>query len=173
MFAGKNSHCEPDPEQLAREKERVYAPIKAGGDIGWKELNYAVARIMQDYCGAYKTEYTLDMGIRRMNDLLETEGQRMYAANPHELARVAESLSLGELGIAYMEAAKARKASCKVLNFFRNDYPEDTEDWHAWVAVSQDEKGAKSRKLPVDYHLQAPYTSDLEENYQHYAELES
>ena len=53
-----------------------------------------------------------------MNDLLDTEGQRMYASNPHELARVLESLSLGELGIAYLEAAKARKASCRVLNFF-------------------------------------------------------
>ena len=173
VFARGNSLVEPDPDQLSREKERVYAPIKASGDIGWKELNYAVARIMQDYCGSYKTEYTLDMGIRRMNDLLETEGQRMYAANPHELARVAESLSLGDLGLAYMEASKARKASCKILNFFRNDYPEDTEEWHAWVAVSQDEEGVKSRKVPVDYHLHEPYASDLEENYQRYAELES
>jgi len=171
-YAGNNALVEPDPEQLDREKARVYAPISANGDIGWKELNYAVARIMQDYCGAYKTEYVLDMGIRRMIDLMETEGQRMYASNPHELARAAESLSLGDLGIAYMEAAKARKASCKVLNFYREDYPEDTEDWHAWVAISQSEEGAKSRKVPVDYHLQAPYAPDLEENYKKFAVLD-
>jgi hypothetical protein len=72
---------------------------------------------MQDYCGEYKTEHTLDMGIRRMRDLLETEGQRTYASNPHELARSIESLSLGELGIAYMEAAKARRPAAGSLNF--------------------------------------------------------
>ncbi|NLA87428.1 MAG: hypothetical protein GX847_09170, partial [Clostridiales bacterium] len=110
-------------------------------------------------------------GIRRMLDLLETEGQRMYASNPHELARAVESLSLVERGIAAMEAAKARKSSNKVLGFSRNDYPEELEDWHAWVAVSQDESGVKSRKVPVDYHLRAPYSSDLEENYQRYANL--
>ena len=171
VFAGGQKSCEPDAEQVAAEKERVYAPVKANGDIGWKELNYAVARIMQDYCGAYKTEYVLDMGIRRMNDLLETEGQRMYVQNPHELARAVESLSLGELGIAYMEAAKARKASCKLLNFFRNDYPEEPDEWHAWVAVSQDQDGVKSRKVPLDYHLSEPYEPDLEDNYRRFSEL--
>ena len=170
VFASRNAAIEPDAKQIAHEKERVYAPVKAEGDIGWKELNYAIARIMQDYAGVYKTEHTLDMGIRRMNDLLETEGQRMYVSNPHELARAVESLSLCELGIAYMEAFKARKASCKVLNFTRNDYPEEPEEWNAWVAVSQTDGGVSSRKVPLDYHLQAPYSSDLEENYKKYAE---
>lgn len=173
VFAQRNEAIEPDAAQIAREKERCLAPVTKRGDIGWKELNYAIARLMQDYCGEYKTEVTLDMGIRRMKDLLDTEGQRMYASNPHELARVLESLSLGELGIAYMEAAKKRKASCKVLGFFRNDYPEDTEEWHALLAVSQKDGSINARKVPVDYHLQAPYAPDLEENYQRYAELNS
>jgi len=170
-FALESDFVEPDAGQISREKERVYSPVEAEGDIGWKELNYAIARIMQDYCGAYKTEHVLDMGIRRMIDLLETEGRRMYVSNPHELARAVECMRLGELGIACMEAAKARKASCKILNFYRNDYPEDTEEWHAWVALSQTEDGVNSRKVPVDYHLQKPYLSDLEENYQKFAEV--
>ena len=170
-FAKERAGVEPDPGQIEREKARVYSPVSVNGDIGWKELNYAVARIMQDYCGVYKTEYVLDMGIDRMNDLLDTEGERMYVTNPHELARAVESMSLGELGIAYMECAKARKASCKLLNFRRNDYPDEPEEWHAWVAVSQGEDGVKSRKVPVDYHLQAPYSPDLEENYQKFAEI--
>jgi hypothetical protein len=171
-FAGQNGRVEPDAAQIAREKERVYAPINANGDVGWKELNYAVARIMQDYGGTYKTEHTLDMGIRRMKDLLGTEGQRMYAANPHELARAIESVSLAEKGIAHLEAMKARKASCKVLGFYRNDCPDETEEWHAWVAVSQDDGGAvKSRKVPVDFYLQEPYSPDLEENYRRFAEV--
>ena len=167
-FAKNHELAIPDAKQLADEKDRIYSPVNADGDIGWKELNYAVARIMQDYCGAYKTEHTLDMGIRRMTDLLGTEGKRMYVSNPHELARAAEVLSLGELGIACMEAAKARKSSCKVLGFFRNDFPEDLEEWHGWVAISRGETGVTSRKVPVDYYLQEPYSADLEENYQKY-----
>ena len=171
VFAGQHEYVGLDEGQIAREKERVYAPIKANGDVGWKELNYAIARIMQDYCGAYKSGHTLEMGVRRMKDLLDTEGQRMYAANPHELARAVESLSVGELGIALMEASNARKASSKVLNFMRTDFPDEPEEWHAWVAVSLNEAGVQSRKVPVDYHLQEPYSQDLEENYQRYAEL--
>ncbi len=173
VFARAHEAVEPDPEQIARERERCYGPVKQCGDIGWKELNYAVSRLMQDYCGEYKTEHTLDLGIRRMRDLLETEGQRTYASNPHELARVIESLSLGELGIAFMEAAKARKASCRVLNFYRSDFPEDTEDWHCLVAISQKDGAVRARKVPVDYHLRAPFSGDLEDNYQRYAELGS
>ena len=94
----------------------------------------------------------------------------MYASNPHELARAIEAVSLGELGIAYMEAYKARKASNKILNFFRNDFPEDTEEWRSWVAISYKNDGVQSRRVPVDYHLQEPYASDLEENYRHYSE---
>ncbi|MDR0839551.1 MAG: FAD-dependent oxidoreductase [Oscillospiraceae bacterium] len=173
VFAKQNGAVEPDREQIEREKARCYAPVSSeGGDIGWKELNYAVARLMQDYCGDYKTEHTLEIGLRRMKDLLETEGQRMYASNPHELVRAIESLSLCELGIAHLEASKSRQASCKVLGFVRNDFPEDTEDWHCWVSISQDEQGVKSRKIPVDYYLKGEYSGDLEENYQKYAELE-
>ena len=171
LFAAEHGLVEPDANQIAREKERVYSPINADGDIGWKELNYAIARVMQDYCGAYKTEYTLDMGIRRMNDLLSTEGERMYAANPHELARAVESLSLCHLGIAYMEAGKARKFSNARIRFKRNDVPEESEDWNAWVAISLSEDGVRSRKVPLDYYLQEPFAADLEENYQRYAVL--
>ena len=171
VFAENNEYVDPDAVQIAREKERVYAPVKANGDVGWKELNYAIARIMQDYCGAYKTESVLDMGIRRMNDLLETEGQRMYVTNPHELARAVESLSLCELGIAHMEASKARKASCAILGHFRYDFPDEPEEWHSWVAVSRNDDGVRSHRVPVDYHLQEPFATDLEENYQRFAVL--
>jgi succinate dehydrogenase/fumarate reductase flavoprotein subunit len=172
VFASGNEAIEPDPGQIAREKSRCYRPVETKGDIGWKELNYALARIMQDYCGEYKTEHTLDMGIRRMRDLMETEGERMYASNPHELVRAIESLSLCELGVAYMEAAKARRASSGVLGFYRNDYPEDTEEWHKLIAIRSTDEAVASHGLPVDYHLRAPYASDLEENYQRYAVLD-
>ena len=172
VFAAKNEDIEPDADQISREKARIYAAVNTpGGDIGWKEFNYAVSRIMQDYCTAYKTEHTLDMGIRRMRDLLETEGERMYASNPHELARVMESLSLAELGIAYMEVDKARKTNVRQLLFSRNDLSEDDETGN-WNPVRLEDGKAVSRYLSVNYHLQEPYAPTLKENYLKYAELE-
>lgn len=171
-FAKRNEKVEPAPEQIAKEKARVYAAVSSeNGVIGWKEFNYAVARIMQDYGGNYKTEHTLDMGIRRMRDLLSTEGEQMYARNPHELARVIESLSLAELGIAYLSVYKARKASVKRLGFFRYDYPEYDESG-SWNPVHQENGEPVSRFLSVNWHLQEPYAPTYEENYRTYGEIE-
>jgi succinate dehydrogenase/fumarate reductase flavoprotein subunit len=173
VFAQKNEAIEPDADQIAKAKARVYAPLEAKGDIGWKELNYAVSRLMDDHCSDYLTEHTLDMGIRRIKDLLDVEGERMYANNPHELVRAFESYSIGELAIAVMEGAKARKASNHILGFFRDDYKEEPEEWHKFVGISrQEDDSVNVRLFPTDYHLQGEYSSDLEENYQRYAELD-
>jgi succinate dehydrogenase/fumarate reductase flavoprotein subunit len=172
-FAGKSVGIEPDARQIQKEKDRCYAPVRRDdGDIGWKEMNYAISRVMQDYCGEYKTERTLDMGLKRLGDLLETEGERTYAGNPHELVRLLECFGLVDMGRLCIEAAKARKCSSRLLGFYRLDYPEvDPPEWHCFVPVSQKDGAVNSRKLPVDYYLQAPYSGDLEENYRQYAEL--
>lgn len=174
VFAKRYSAIEPDAEQIKKEKERCYAPVtREDGDIGWKEMNYAITRIMQDYCGnEVKTDLTLELGLKRFDDLLETEGERTYASNPHELARLLECFSLMDLGKCCMEASKARKASSKILNFKRLDYPEvDPAEWNAFVSVSQKDNVTQSRLVSHRYYLEAPYSNDLEENYQRYAEI--
>ncbi|MCL2125806.1 MAG: FAD-dependent oxidoreductase [Oscillospiraceae bacterium] len=171
VFAAKHDSIEPDAGQIADIKAKIYAPVNnPDGDIGWKEFNYAVARIMQDYCGEYKTLHTLDMGIRRMRDLMETEGERMYASNPHELARAFESLSLAELGIAYMEVAKTRTGNVPLLGFNRTDLTEN-DDSGNWNPAHLENGKVVSRFLSVNYHLQEPYAPTLKENYERYAEL--
>jgi succinate dehydrogenase/fumarate reductase flavoprotein subunit len=174
VFARTHDAAEPCPEQIAAEKARVYAPVRAKGDIGWKEFNYAVSRIMADYCSTYKTEHTLELGIRRMKDLLATEGKRMYVNNPHELARAIEAVSLGELGVATMESVKAHRASNHVIGHFRNDYPEDDfeeKKFHGFKYKDGAEEGV-TREIPTDFYTRAPYATDLEENYQKFGELD-
>ncbi|MCL1834944.1 MAG: FAD-dependent oxidoreductase [Oscillospiraceae bacterium] len=170
-FAKANSAVEPDRGQIDGEKARVFAAVNhEGGDIGWKEFNYAVARIMQDYCGTYKTAHTLEMGIRRMKDLLETEGERMYALNPHELARVVESLAMAELGIAYMQVALARTENVPRFGFKRNDLQTDDTTGNL-NPIHQEGDKIVTRFLPVDFHLREPYAATLAENYERFAEL--
>lgn len=173
-FAKRNGAVEPDAEQIRKEKELCYAAVShEDGDIGWKEMNYAIARVMQDYCSTeVKTELTLNMGIRRLSDLMDTEGDRTYASNPHELARLIECYKLIDLGKCIMEASKARKASSKLINFKRYDYPEvEPSEWNCFVAVSQKDGQVQSRRVSHHYYLEDAYSNDLEENYQRYAEL--
>lgn len=157
----------PDRKQVAAEKARVYAPLEPRkGYIGWKELNYAIARIMQDYCGEYRSEKTLKMGLRLLKELEETEGKATFAANPHELGRVLECFSLITWGEVMMHASLQRKTSSIYLNFRRIDFPQlDPPEWHKLMPIRLEDGKVKVRELPVDYHLKPPYAPTYEENY--------
>jgi len=174
VFARNNPAIAPNREQIDKEKNRCFAAVnRTDGDIGWKELNYAVCRVMQDYCGTMLTDRVLTLGEARLDDLLQAEGQRTYAQNPHELCRLLEDYALFDLGHLYMEAAKARKCSTPDISFERFDSVGNAEDWNCWLPLKQNDDGSvSSYKLDHWYYLQAPYQSDLEDNYQKYAELD-
>jgi succinate dehydrogenase/fumarate reductase flavoprotein subunit len=157
----------PDSKQIKKEKARVYTPIKnSQKGIGWKELNYAIARVMQDYCGRYKNKETLELGLRLLGEIKGNEADKAYAANPHELGRTLESISLIAVGELVMNASLARKASSALLDFYRLDYPEvDPPEWQNFLSVSLEKNKAKVGALPLDYHLKPPYASTYEENY--------
>jgi succinate dehydrogenase/fumarate reductase flavoprotein subunit len=159
--------AELDPAQAEREKQRLYAPLQPRkGGIGWKELNAGICRVMQDYCGAYKSEQTLQSGLRLLGELRESEATKVYAANPHELARAAECLSIITVGEAVIHACLARRASSALLSFQRLDYPEmDPPEWHKLLPIRLEAGKATTGELALDYHLQAPNAPTYEENY--------
>jgi succinate dehydrogenase/fumarate reductase flavoprotein subunit len=160
-----------DRKQVGMEKARVYGPIKQSKDgVGWKELNYAIARVMQDYCGRYKNELTLNSGLRLLKELKENEAATAYAANPHELGRMLECFSLITVGEMVMQASLARKCSSLYLDFYRLDYPQmDPPEWEKLLPIRQENDKVKVRELPLDFHLKPPYAADYEENYQIHA----
>jgi succinate dehydrogenase/fumarate reductase flavoprotein subunit len=157
-----------DRAQIERERERVLAPLEQSRDgIGWKEINYAIARIMQDYCSAYKSDLTLHAGLRLLEELRATELTDAYASNPHELGRLLECGSLIAVGKLVMHASLARKASSRYLDFHRLDYPElDPPAWTKLLPLKQACGKAVQRELSVTHHLEPPYAADYEENYQ-------
>jgi succinate dehydrogenase/fumarate reductase flavoprotein subunit len=162
-----------DRKQVDREKERVYKPLEQGSDgIGWKELRGGLARIMQDYCGEYKSKETLEMGLQWLQGIRESEASSVYVRNPHELARTLECLTRITLGEVIMNASLARQASSNILNFSRLDFPEvDPPDWHKLVTLKQVDHEIKTGELPVNYWLKPPYASTYEENYQKHCGL--
>jgi succinate dehydrogenase/fumarate reductase flavoprotein subunit len=158
-------------KQVDAEKERAYRHVKQNkNSIGWKELNAAIARVMQDYCGRYKNERTLTRGLSLLNELKENEGATTYAANPHELGRTLECFSLITVGEMVMQASRLRKCSTAYLDFYRLDYPQmDPPEWEKHLPMRQEDGRVKSRELPLDFHLRPPYASSYEENYARHA----
>ena len=126
---------------------------------------------MQDYLGPCLTEEVLDMGIARLNSLQESEAQRTYAANPHELVRMIESKAILTLDKFLLETAKARKSSNKVLNFNRLDHPADDPAWHVFLPIRMEDGKAVSRKMSCTYFKEGEYAADYEENYRRYCGL--
>ncbi len=157
-----------DRGQVEKEKARVYAPlVQHKRSLGWKELNIGICRVMQDYCGQYKNEETLQAGLRLLQELRESEAARVYASNPHELARAAECQSIITVGEAVMHASLARKSSSALLNFYRLDYPlVDPPDWQKLLPIKLVDGKVTVSELPLDYHLRPPYASTYDENYQ-------
>jgi succinate dehydrogenase/fumarate reductase flavoprotein subunit len=173
--AAEYAKTAPEPEidkkQVEAEKASAYSATKQSkGGNGWKEINVAVARIIRDYCGRYKNETTLNLGLRLLKDLRETELASAYASNPHELGRLLECHSLIDVGELVMKASLARKASNSILDFMRLDFPEmDPPDWNKLLPIRQENDKARTRDLPLDFHLKAPYAADYEENYRRYS----
>jgi succinate dehydrogenase/fumarate reductase flavoprotein subunit len=156
-----------DPRQVQREKARVYAPLKKQQrSIGWKELNAGIARVMQTYCGEYKSEAALQEGLRILGEIRDTEAAAVYAANPHELAHAVECLSIITAGEAIIQASLARKASSMMLSFSRLDYPEvDPVEWRKLLSIKLVDGKASTGELPLDYYLRPPFAPTFEENY--------
>jgi succinate dehydrogenase/fumarate reductase flavoprotein subunit len=151
----------------------VYAPLeRRDRSIGWKELNAGICRIMQDYCGQHKSEQTLRIGLGLLGEVRESEAATVSAANPHELARAVECLSLITAAEAVVHACLARKASSKLLNFVRLDYPSvDPPEWQHLVPIKQEGGKVAVSELPLDYHLRPPYAPTYAENYDLHSEL--
>ena len=179
-YAGRNAASyareaeEPVLEraQVDLEKERIYAPVKREKGIEWKELQAGICRIMQDYCGEYKSERTLKMGLTWLNSIKESEGAKVYARNPHDLARTLECFTRLTVSEMIIQASLARQASYSVLDFKRLDYPEtDPPEWNKFVTLKLEKGTCKVGELPFNYWLLPPHAPTYEENYKRHSRL--
>jgi succinate dehydrogenase/fumarate reductase flavoprotein subunit len=161
-----------DRKQVEEEKARIYAPVKRNDGMGWKELQAGLCRIMQDYCGPYRNEETLKMGLRWLDSIKENEASTAYARNPHELMRILECLVRITVGETMMHASLARKVSSRELGFNRLDCPErDTAEWDKFVTIKLENRDVKVGELPLNYYLLPPNAPTYEENYKKHCGL--
>ena len=165
-YVSKSSGAVIDRNQVKKEKARVYAPVRQKDGIGWKELHGGIARIMQDYCGEFKNEESLMIGLKWLREIHECEAATVTAANPHELCRAVECLTRINVGELIMHSSLARKASTSIMDFKRLDYPEENPpEWNKFITMKLHNEDIVTGELPFNYWLQPPYKPSYEENY--------
>ena len=139
-------------KQVDEEKARVYAPIKRQDGFQWKELNAGSAMTMEKYCGTYKNEDLLKIGLWALKKMEEEDALEAYAPDPHKLGRTLDVIDLVTVCQMIVHASLARKASSKLLNFYRLDYPQvDPPEWHKWITLKQEEGKVKIGELPIEF----------------------
>jgi succinate dehydrogenase/fumarate reductase flavoprotein subunit len=147
-----------DEEQLAAEKQRVYAPIKRAGNpasyISWKELWAGSARVMQSDCGEYKTIPILKHGLMWLDSIKKHEMRLTYARNPHELARVLECETRITCSEVFLTACIG-KIEAEKKGFGKDRYIFHHLEDGKVVTTYKDHK----------YWLKAPYAPTYQENY--------
>ncbi len=167
MYALNVAFSDIDSRQVAAEKERVYAPVRRSSGPGWKELQAGICRIMQDYCGEFKSEATLRTGLRWLDSIRKSEAARVHARNPHELARSLECISRLTVGEIIMHSCLARQASSEKLNFKRLDFPDiDPPEKQILVTLRKDKDAVVIGERSPDFWLEPPYQPTYRENYE-------
>ena len=141
-------------EDVESEKARLYAPLYVDREngIGWKELNMAIAKAMQNYCGGVKCDALLQEGLELLKSFEQNAVPNLTASNPHELMRVHEVLDILTVAQLVLHACLARKSSSAPLCFQRSDYPQlDPEEDRKHIVIRQENGIAVTREVPLDF----------------------
>ena len=141
-------------EDIEAEKKRLYQPLYVNREegMGWKELNMAIAKAMQNYCGGVKCEALLREGLDLLKSFETEIVPRLSASNPHELMRTHEVLDILTVAQIVLHASLERKASSKPLCFRRSDYPEmEKEEERHHIVIRQEDGAVCTREVPLDF----------------------
>ena len=126
--------------------------MKEEDGISWKELNMAVSKAMQNYCGGVRCEALLMEGLDLLGRFEQEMVPRLYGANPHDLMRIHEVMDILTVSQIVLHASLARKCSSEPLFFRRSDYPEmDPPQMRHHILLCNQDGEIKTRELSLDY----------------------
>ena len=152
---------EPSETDIQAEIERLYRPVMNDRGYGWKELNKAISRAMQNYCGGIKCEENLREGLDLLESYRNEIVPNLHCENPHDLMRTHEVMDILDVATMILHACLMRESSSAPLCFDRSDCPEmDPERDRCFITIRQ-ENG-----VPVRGVIPHDYFGDLEEEYE-------
>ena len=166
-FAGVNAadyvaeriHSELDTEQVAKEKQRVYAPLLREDGLPPAQVEYKLRRFVNDYLQPPKVTKKMEIGLERFA-MIEQDIEQIKANNPHELMRAMEVSVIRDCAEMAARASLFRKESRWGLYHYRVDYPKRNDnEWFYHCHLKKDAQGNmfsfKREVEPYLIHLNA------------------
>lgn len=140
-------------EDVDREKARLYAPLYVENGMDWRELNMAIAKVMQNYCGGIKCRDLLEEGLSLLESYERDAVPALSCANPHELMRAHEVMDILEVCKLIINACLLRESSSRPLCFERSDFPEtDPKKDNHFITIRQENGKIIKGEVPHDYY---------------------
>jgi succinate dehydrogenase/fumarate reductase flavoprotein subunit len=143
-----------DQQQIAREKQRVYAPLLRADGLPPAQVEYKLRRFVNDYLQPPKVTRKMELALDRFAQI-ESDIAQLKAANPHELMRAMEVTVIHDCAEMAARASLFRKESRWGLYHYRVDYPErDDANWFYHCHLKKDPAGRMvSLKREVEPYL--------------------
>ncbi|MCR6654207.1 MAG: fumarate reductase/succinate dehydrogenase flavoprotein subunit [Cellvibrionaceae bacterium] len=143
-----------DKEQIAREKQRVYAPLLREHGLPPAQVEYKLRRFVNDYLQPPKVTRKMELALERF-DQIEEDIAQLKAANPHELMRAMEVAVIRDCAEMAARASLFRQESRWGLYHHRVDFPErDDANWFYHCHLKKDQSGRMvSHKREVEPYL--------------------
>jgi succinate dehydrogenase/fumarate reductase flavoprotein subunit len=157
-LAGETGLAAYDRDDVARERERVRAPLSVEDGLPANQVEYKIRRLVNDYLQPPKVARKYEIAQRRFAEI-RADLCRIAARDPHELMRALEVHSILDCADMAASASLYRTESRWGLYHYRLDYPEqDDANWFCHTQLFKDQHGAIAlKKRPVD-----PYVVPIE-----------
>jgi succinate dehydrogenase/fumarate reductase flavoprotein subunit len=117
--------------------------------LHWREVEMAIQQVVDHYAGEVRSAGMLSRGAERLRGIRQAAS--FSAANPHELMRSLEVMSVLDNAEMIFAASLERKESRRApFGFFRADFPEqDDKEWLAFLALKMDGESFRFSKIPI------------------------
>lgn len=164
-----------DAGEADRERARLFAPLYREEGMDWRELNMAIAKAMQNYCGGVKCDDLLKEGLDLLESFEKDIVPQISCENPHELMRAHEVFDILDVAKLILHACIARKSSSAPLFFQRSDYPQmDPEEDKRIITIRQENGKIIEGSVPLGYfgNLKEEYEKRNQEYFEEVARRE-
>jgi succinate dehydrogenase/fumarate reductase flavoprotein subunit len=134
-----------DPLAAAREKERIFQPLRVRDGITAARFEAAVRQVMSYYMGYVRNGKGMEIALDRLG-LIDAHTPRIMAANYHELMRAHEAVDLLKTCQLSTRATLERKESGRAI-YQRSDFPQMDPAFKKILAVWQEAGACKTAWL--------------------------
>lgn len=144
-YAGERELASIDEGQVARERERVYAPLlrnEADDVLPPLQVEYKLRRLVNDYLQPPKVTRKMEIALDRFAEI-EEDLSRLQARDAHELMRAAEVNVIHDCAVMAAKASLFRTESRWGLYHLRVDHPQRNDQ--EWLCHAQLKKGDDGR----------------------------